>query len=390
MRHAAIVIPGLDKIAGAERQAMEVAKGLRRRGWRVSVVALTGQGGAAADCLRDAGVNFLSLEMRRGLADPRGWIGFRRWLREELPDVVHAHLPHAAWMARWSRAVAPIPALIDTVHSSATGSLGRRLGYFVSRSWPDRVTAVSRAAAQSHMGAGMVGAKKLTVMPNGIDVDAWRPDRAVRARIRRALGLTDDFLWLAVGRLEPVKDYPTLRRALTFVPQRARLVILGDGPLRTGLKVMVEQLGLDQRVSFLGFQEDVRRWMQAADGLVLASRHEGLPMVLIEAGACGLPVVATDVAGTREVVVNGETGWLACAEGADALAAVVSRLMRMPESQRQAMGKRAREHVVEHFSMEQVLNRWERLYTELLEMRPSRGVRLRQREALTRQSAKEA
>jgi glycosyltransferase involved in cell wall biosynthesis len=390
MRHAAIVIPGLDKIAGAEQQAMAVAKGLRRRGWRVSMVALTGHGGAAADDLRDAGVNFLSLEMRRGLADPRGWIEFHHWLRQETPDVVHAHLPHAAWMARWSRAVAPIPALIDTVHSSATGSLGRKLGYFVSRGLPDRVTAVSRAAAQSHVGAKMVGAKKLTVVPNGIDVETWRPDAKVRTKMRRALGLTDDFLWLAVGRLEPVKDYPTLLRALTFVPQRARLVVLGEGPLRTGLKVMVEELGLEQRVSFMGFQEDVRRWMQAADGLVLASRYEGLPMALIEAGACGLPVVATDVAGTREVVVNGETGWLACAEGPDALAAVVSRLMRMPEAQRLAMGQQARKYVVEHFSMEHVLNRWERLYMELLEMRPPRGAQLRQREALTRQSAREA
>jgi glycosyltransferase involved in cell wall biosynthesis len=390
MRHAAIVIPGLDKIAGAEQQAMAVAKGLRRRGWRVSMVALTGHGGAAADDLRDAGVNFLSLEMRRGLADPRGWIEFHRWLRQETPDVVHAHLPHAAWMARWSRVAAPVPAQVDTLHSSATGSLGRRLGYFLSRWWPDRVTAVSRAAAQSHVGAKMVGTKKLTVLPNGIDVDAWRPDANVRKKMRRTLGLTDYFLWLAVGRLEPVKDYPTLLKALTFVPQRARLVVLGDGPLRTGLKVMVEELGLEHRVSFMGFQEDVRRWMQAADGLVLASRYEGLPMALIEAGACGLPVAATDVAGTREVVVNGETGWLACAEGPDALAAVVSRLMRMPEAQRQAMGKRARAHVVEHFSMEHVLNRWERLYLELLEMRPSRGTRMRQREALTRPSATKA
>jgi glycosyltransferase involved in cell wall biosynthesis len=390
MRHAAIVIPGLDKIAGAEQQVIALAIGLRRRGWSISVVALTGKGGAAADELRDVGVGFLSLGMRKGLADPRGWIEFHRWLWQEQPDVVHAHLAHAAWMARWSRAAAPIPALIDTVHSSATGGLGRRLGYLVSRCWPDRVTAVSRAAAQAHLGARMVGAKNLTVLPNGIDVEAWRPEARVRTRMRQALGLTDEFLWLAVGRLETVKGYPTLLRALTSVPEQARLVVLGDGPLRTGLKVMAEQLGLAQRVSFLGFQQDVRRWMQAADALVLASRHEGLPMVLIEAGACALPVAATDVAGTREVVVNGETGWLACADGSDALAAVMSRVMRMPAARRRAMGNQARQFVVEHFSMEHVLNRWERLYLELLEMRPTRGFRLRRRETLTRQSATEA
>ncbi len=103
MSHAAIAIPGLNRIGGAERQAMLLAKGLRRRGWRVSVIALSGDGGEAAAELRACGVAFTSLEMRKGLADPRGWIRFHRWLRREQPDVLHAHLPHAAWLCRWSR-----------------------------------------------------------------------------------------------------------------------------------------------------------------------------------------------------------------------------------------------------------------------------------------------
>ncbi|MGA2207428.1 MAG: glycosyltransferase, partial [Terracidiphilus sp.] len=81
MSHAAIAIPGIDRIGGAERQAMLLAKGLRRRGWRVSMVALSGTGGDAAAELRNAGVGFISLEMRKGLADPRGWLRFHRWLR---------------------------------------------------------------------------------------------------------------------------------------------------------------------------------------------------------------------------------------------------------------------------------------------------------------------
>ncbi|MGA3031801.1 MAG: glycosyltransferase [Terracidiphilus sp.] len=390
MSHAAVMIPSLDRIAGAERQAMQLAKGLCHRGWRVTVVALSGEGKAARDELHAGGVEFVTLGMRKGLADLRGWIRLSRWLWREHPDVVHAHLPQAAWLARWSRALAPMRVLVDTVHTSFTGKAGRRLGYALSRWWPDRVTAVSRAAAHAHIGKGMVSEKNLTVLPNGIDIDEWRPDAEVRAEVRHAMGLTDDFLWLAVGRLEAVKDYPTLLKALTFVPQLGRLVILGEGPLRGELTQLAAQLGLEHRVHFIGFQKDVRRWMQAADGLVLASRYEGLPMVLLEAGACGLPCVATAVAGTREVVINGETGWLACAEGVDALAAVVSRMMRMPLAERYAMGQRARHSVIERFSMESVLDRWERLYAELLEPRPTRGKRVRAREALTRQSATEA
>ena len=389
MSHAAMMIPGLDRIGGAERQAMELAKGLRRRGWRVSMVALSGEGEAAADELRAGGVEFLSLGMRKGLLDARGWFRLKRWLWRALPDVVHAHLPQAAWLARWSRGFAPVPVLIDTLHTSSVGTIWRRLGYAVSRWWPDRVTAVSRGAAQSHIQAGMVGERNVTVVPNGIDIERWHPDAQVRAQVRRTMGLTDDFLWLAVGRMEAVKDYPTLLKALTFVPRRARLVILGDGPLRSELTQMAVQLGLKHRVHFMGFQSDVRRWMQAADGFVLASRYEGLPMVLLEAGACGLPCAATNVAGTREVVINGETGWLACAEGADALAAVVSRTMRMAPTERYAIGQRARQSIIERFSMESVLDRWEMLYAELLDLRERRS-RPRAREVLTRQSANEA
>ena len=106
MRRIALVLPGLDRIGGAERQVMLVAKGLNRRGWHVSVVALSGNGGEAAAELSSAGIQFLSLEMRKGLADPRGWIRFHRWLRREKPDVIHAHLPHAAWLVRWDSAPA--------------------------------------------------------------------------------------------------------------------------------------------------------------------------------------------------------------------------------------------------------------------------------------------
>jgi glycosyltransferase involved in cell wall biosynthesis len=367
MSHAAMMIPGLDRVGGAEQQAISLAKGLRQRGWRVSVVALSGTGGAAATELEDAGVRFLSLEMRKGLADPRGWIRFQRWLWREQPDVLHAHLPHAAWLARWSRLAAPVPLVVDTLHSSATGRMGRHFGYACTRWLPDHVTAVSQATAASHLAAGMVSESTLSVVWNGIDVDRWQPDARARSEARAELGVEDDFLWLAVGRLEALKDYPTLVRAMTRTPERARLLVLGAGPQEGRLTELAEWLGLKQRVRFAGFEPNVVRWMHAADGFVLSSRYEGLPMVLLEAGACGVPVVATDVPGTREVVVDGETGWLAPAGDPQELAKTMMKLMRMPLDARHAMGERARRHVAEHFSLEAVLDRWERLYAELLE-----------------------
>jgi glycosyltransferase involved in cell wall biosynthesis len=404
-------------MGGAERQVILLAKGLRQRGWRVSVVALSGTGGPAAAELIAVGAEFLSLEMRKGLADPRGWIRFHRWLRQERPDVVHAHLPHAAWLARWSRLgmlafPAPVQAaekglisgekpekrpsgakahvdfqafaarlkscpvtkprisaacvVVDTLHSSSIGSLGRRLGYRLSGWLADRVTAVSQAVAQKHLAAGMVSGNKLSVLPNGVDVEAWRPDATVRAAMRRELGLTDEFLWLAAGRLEAVKDYPALLRAMAETPEKARLVIAGGGPLQSELLRLRTRLGLDGRVRFLGFEPDVKRWMQAADGFVLSSLWEGLPMGLLEAAACALPAVASDVSGTREVIVSGQTGCLAPAGDAAALGKAMAAMMQASPEERHAMGERARQQAVERFSLETVLSQWEALYGELL------------------------
>jgi glycosyltransferase involved in cell wall biosynthesis len=367
LSHVALVIPGLDRIGGAERQVILLAKGLRRRGWRVTVVALSGTGGDTAAELSAASIGFLTLRMRKGLADPCGWIRFNRWLRRESPDVVHAHLPHAAWLARWSRLAAPVRVVLDTLHSCSTGTVGRRLGYLWSGWLVDRVTAVSQAA---HLAAGMVTETRLIVLSNGVDVELWRPDAQVRTAVRRELGGEEEFLWLAAGRLEPVKDYPTLLAAMASVPEPARLLIAGSGVLQDELVKLSVQLGLERRVRFLGFQPDLLRWMRAADGIVLSSRLEGLPMGLMEAAACALPAVATDGPGTSEVLIDGQTGYLTPAGDVILLAESMARLMQTPPQERHAMGNRAREFAAERFSLEAILNRWEDLYSALLERNP--------------------
>lgn len=215
----------------------------------------------------------------------------------------------------------------------------------------------------------MVSAGKLVVAPNGVDVAVWKPDADVRTSLRAELKLEGEFLWLAAGRLELVKDYPILLQTMALIPVNAMLVIAGVGPLEAELKQLSQSLCINGRVRFLGFDPEVRRWMQAADGFVLSSRREGLPMGVLEAAACGLPAVATDIPGTRETIVDGQTGFLAKAGGsAMALEEAMTRLMQMLEPERAAMGERARQHVVEDFSLEAILDCWEALYIELLEL----------------------
>lgn len=368
MRHVAQVIPSLDRIGGAEQQVILLARALKQRGWRVSVVALSGSGGEAAPQLRSDGVDFTTLHIRHGIADPRGWLRFHRWLRRNSPDVLHAHLTHAAWMARGSRLAADIPVMVDTLHSSATGGLIKRLGYRFSSFLTDRVTIVSEAAAQKHLAAGTVHRDKLLILPNGVDPERWRPDEQARAAARRDLGVTDEFLWLAAGRLEPVKDYPTLLRAFSLLPQPSRLIIAGAGWQQAELIALAAVLGLTSRVRFLGFAHDLDRWMRAADAFVLSSLWEGLPMALIEASAAGLPAVATDVPGVRDVLgPAADPSRLAPRADPAALARAMAGLMQTTPRQRAAIGAQARHYAMDQFSFQKVLSRWENLYHALLE-----------------------
>jgi len=370
MRHVALMIPSLDRLGGAERQVMFLAKGLRARAWRVTVIALAGTGGESRAELEAGGAGFVSLAMRKGLVDLRGWMRLIRWLGREQPEIVHAHMPHAAWMARWARLVAPVRVVVDTVHTSAAGTAGRRWGYRLSRRLPEWTTAVSKAALDAYVDTGMVAAGRASVIANGIDTELWRPDATMREAMRRERNWDGEFVWLAAGRLEPVKDYPAALRAFAQAPVESRLVIAGSGTEEQAFRRLAGELGIAERAHFLGFVPDVRRWMQAVDGFVLSSRWEGLPMGLIEAAACGLPVVATDVPGSREAIVDGETGWLAAAGSSADLAEKMRLLMSAGSGQRAAMGERARQRAIERYSLDRVIGRWEELFHGLLDRSP--------------------
>jgi glycosyltransferase involved in cell wall biosynthesis len=370
VNRVAYLIPTLDRIGGAEQQVLLLAAGLARRGWGISVITLSGNGGDAAKTLQSAGVAFRSLEMRKGLADPRGWLRLHAWIAQNHPDVVHAHLPHASLLARWSRVASPVRVIVDTIHSPATGGPARQFGYRLTTGLVDVVTAVSHAAARPWLEAGLVSDKNLAIVPNGVDTDHWNRDSDVRGAMRRELGLSDEFLWLAVGRLDPVKNQATLLRAFAGIPNNTRLVIAGAGPLDAELRSLAPELGLRDRVSFPGFQGDVRPWMQAADGFVLCSSWEGLPMALLEAAACELPAVTTNIPGAREVLPDVLPGATVTVGDADALAAAMNAVMCLPGEERRARGRNLRASVCARFGLDTVLTQWEDLYRALLEKNP--------------------
>ncbi len=369
MKHVAFLIPTIDRLGGAEQQVISLAVGLAQRGWKVTVIALSGTGEAAMR-LSSASVGFVSLGMRKGLADPRGWRRFNKWVKKNQPEVLHAHLPHASVFARWSRIGSPVRVLVDTIHSPATGGNFRELGYRISSALPDVVTAVSPTAAKPWLASGAVNEENLAIIPNGVDINRFKPDDNVRAAMRRELQLGDEFVWLAVGRLDPVKDHAALLRAFSTLPKKVRLIVAGDGPLRKDLNTLADDLGVVSRVRFLGFEPDVLRWFRAADGFVLCSRWEGLPISLLESSACELPSVVTNIAGAREVLPDSPSSMSVPVGNADALAVSMQYIMSLTVSERHELGRSAGNSVAGRFSLDAVLDRWEALYDGVLEANP--------------------
>lgn len=368
--HIAFLIPTLDRIGGAEQQVILLARSLARRGRRVTVIALSGTGGDAAADLQSNGIAFVSLRMRKGLADPRGWIQLHRWIKRNHPDALHAHLPHAILIARWSRWLAPVRILVETIHSPATGAPLRRFAYRISAHQPDAVTAVSHAAAEPSRARRMVQQAQLAIVPNGIDLDHWKPNPEIRRAMRQKLGLRNEFLWLSVGRLDPVKDHTTLLRAFARLSPAARLLVAGAGPFESELRQLTASLGLESRVQFLGFQRDVLPWMQAADAFALTSRWEGLPVAFLEAAACEMPAVCTDIPAIRELVSNVSGNMLVPVGDSGALAAAMNAMMALPEPDRCALGQGMRHSVATRFNLLSVVDQWEEIYRALLALKP--------------------
>lgn len=367
--HVAYLIPTIDRIGGAERQVIELAIGMAQRGWHVTVIALSGHGDHAAQVLSANNVSFLSLEMRRGLADFRGWNRLHRWICSAQPEVLHAHLPHGSLMARGIRLAAPVRVVVETIHSPATGGLSRKILYRLTSQLPTVITAVSRAAAAPWLRAGIVDRSKLAILPNGIDTAYWKRDDELRNHSRLQSASNDEFHWLAVGRLDPVKDHATMLRAFSMLPETARLTIAGTGPLESSLRILSGKLRLDGRVSFIGFQKDVRHCMQKADGFVLSSRWEGLPLALMEASACELPSVFTGTAGSCELLPDSPISPVLVAQPA-ALAATMQAVMKLSHAELRRIGAMARREITSRLDLGPVLCSFEKLYCHMLAVNP--------------------
>jgi glycosyltransferase involved in cell wall biosynthesis len=196
-------------------------------------------------------------------------------------------------------------------------------------------------------------ASRVRVLHNGID-PGLAPTPLARAGARRALGVFDERLVIgAAGRLDPVKDFPTLIRAVARLRRdhpTAQLVIIGDGQERAALERFAADAAPDG-VVFSGYRSDVRTLLPAMDLFANSSTHEGVSLTILEAMAAALPVIATRVGGTPEVVVGNETGLLVDAQNPDQLASALNTLALDPRRRRR-MGEAGRLRMTARFSLD--------------------------------------
>jgi glycosyltransferase involved in cell wall biosynthesis len=209
---------------------------------------------------------------------------------------------------------------------------------------------------------------RITAFPNGFDFSRLTPSGA-RSAIRAELGVDEGaFLWVTAGRLDPQKGYDLLLDAMVDVRRShpgVRLAIAGDGPERSVLAAQLARLDLSPGVALLGDRPDVPAILAAADGFVLSSRWEGLPMVLLEAAAAKLPIVCTDVGGNREVVRPALGGVLVAVTPAG-IADGMERVMALTPEARAATGDALAAHVAAAYDMRVVVERWKAVYASLV------------------------
>jgi len=290
----------------------------------------------------------------------------RALVRDRRPDLLQAH---GGEPLKYGLAAGGVPVVYRRIGSTA-GWLGggpRRLVYARLVRRAARVVAVSETTATETAQAFRLPPDRVVAIPNGVDPARVAPRRG-RAATRAAIGVTADATAiLSLGALtwekDPVGHLETSAPLLARHPGAVHL-FAGDGPLRDQLAAAAGRLGLADRVRLLGSRDDVGDLLAASDLMLFASRTEGMPASVIEAGMAGVPVAGTALAGVPEVVVDGQTGLLAAPGDRDGLRAALDRLLGDPEL-RAAMSRAAQARCRDRFTIAAIAGAYHALYQEL-------------------------
>ncbi|MBI2483143.1 glycosyltransferase [Candidatus Uhrbacteria bacterium] len=341
-------------IGGAEQLQLELARRLPRDRFSVEVVAVV-RGGPLEEEFRALGIPTTVI----GKTTKWGWSTIeqlRAHLVAQQPDVVHTHLFGGDTWGRVAAIRAGVRCIVSTEHNiNVDEGIGKRFVKRVLARYTTRIVAVSDAVRVASMRRDGIPSRLLTVIPNGVDTEQFRPAPAsAHATVQL----------LTVGRLVPQKGHDVLMDAMAILRDELPHVVLdvvGDGPRRAALESHVRAYGLAERVRFLGMRRDLPDQYHRADIAVFPSRWEGFGIAAAEAMSCGIPVIATRVDGLAEVVVPDVTGLLVPANDPVALAQAI-RALAQDRARRLLLGAAGRRRVLECFDIRNVVRRYGEFY----------------------------
>jgi glycosyltransferase involved in cell wall biosynthesis len=291
-------------------------------------------------------------------------------------DLVHTHTSKAGLLGRIAASICGVPAIVHSSHgtilqgyfSPAVTSVFAALESFAA-TVSDRIICLTRDEIGQYTDAGIGREEQYSSIFNGIDLEAFKQRRGDRLALREGLGVApDDTLCVTVGRLVPVKGQSDLLEGFAAARNqdgRLRLLLIGDGELRPSLTRQSEELGIASSTIFAGWRDDVSELLDACDMFVLTSLNEGLGLVLIEAMAKRLPVIATAVGGVPEVVDGDLTGTLVPSGDSTAIANAILHLGASPRL-RESMGNRGYDRAHALFSIDETVKNTENVYHDLL------------------------
>jgi glycosyltransferase involved in cell wall biosynthesis len=351
---------------GAERVVVRLAGALRERG--VDAGVMTTRTGWLSETLTGRGIPHQRIDAGRSL-DATYPFRLARRLRAARVDVLHSHLLDSNFYGALAARIAGVRH-VATEHGDVHHTQPKKLLRTKVRTLSalrSQLTAVSGFTVDALV---RLGARRRRIAHIGNPVDPAPPlDASTRKELRASLGVADaaahHWLWVHVANHRPVKDQATLLRGFALArrasPLRQTLCLVGDGPERARLEALARELDLGADVRFLGFRDDVGRWLRAADGFVLSSRSEAMPMSLLEACLADLLPVSTAVGGVGEVVEDGVTGFLVEPGSPESMARALAGALADVEASAH-LARAARARVETRFSVDAVVGAYLELY----------------------------
>ncbi|WP_045119347.1 glycosyltransferase [Haliangium ochraceum] len=355
-------------MGGAERVALDLASAQRSLGLDVLAVSFAGGSeGPLGPMFREAGIPVHTIPKRPGIdltLPPR----VARLLVRERVAVLHTHNPQPLiYAAPAGRAVGT--AVVHTKHGEGhMGSSGEKSLRRLTAPFAQIFVAVSEETAAQARAQRDCPLERLTVVPNGIGLGRFAPDDEIRREVRAELGISED-AWVVgtVGRVDDNKNQSALVRAMApLLSDEVHLVLVGDGPAMDTLRAAREAVDRSDRVHILGRRTDANRLYRSFDVFALPSLSEGLPLVIPEAMACGLPVVSTAVGGIPAVVLDGETGLLVAPDDEVTMRAALAHLGSQRQRAR-AFGRAGRARALSEYSVERMSRDYLSLYERALD-----------------------